>query len=229
MTILCAMRPLNDNNLATSPILSLKIFVTMALKTKISVISISLKSVLALLLLVVIACGCGSNKEKGDSLDEATLQAAEERNERLARALNDGQLGRASEMADSMSLIVDDLTPEQTIQVLLTFLSVHNEAVERKETRRDLETLRKYVDVYDIALSVNPSGTRDAFKKARKMNPAVDFDSIATSFRERLAQYDAIQDGSLIASEPEPADSAAMAADSLQKVEDIPLELRPAE
>ena len=182
---------------------------------------------LALLaILLCVACGGKSDKEH-PAPAAADLEAAELQNTRLARALTEGHVETASAMADSMSLFVDDLTPDQTVQVLMAFLTVHNEAVARKDTRRDLETLRKYVDVYDIALSVNPSDTRAAFDKARKVNPAVDLDSLATSFRERLTQYDAIHDGSLTTTEP--ADTETVTVDTANTVEEIPLELRPAE
>lgn len=166
--------------------------------------------------------GCGSKSSKDAPVTQA---AVEEQNTQLANALNQGNLKQASAMADSMSLFVDDFTPEQTVQVLMTFLRVHNDAVANKDRRRDLETIRKYIDVYDIALSVNPKDTRAALAKARKINPEVDFDAIAIEFRERLTQYDAVQDGSLVAPEPDPADSVA--TDSVK--EEIPLELRPAE
>ena len=166
--------------------------------------------------------GCGS---KGGNAEASVAESVEDQNTQLAAALNVGDLRHASEMADSMSLFVDDFTPEQTVQVLMAFLSVHNDAVAKGDRRRDLETLRKYVDVYDIAVGANPNDTRAAFAKAKKLNPAVDFDSVARSFRERLSQYDAIQDGSLVAAEAEQADSAAK--DSV--TEEIPLELSPAE
>lgn len=178
--------------------------------------------IIALATLALTATSCG-----GDSTKEQTVVSAdvEEQNTQLAEALSAGNLKAASAMADSMSLFVDDFTPEQTVQVLMAFLSVHNDAVAAKERRRDLETIRKYIDVYDIAVSTNPKDTRAAFAKAKRINPEVDFDSIAVMFRERLAQYDAIQDGTLNAPEPAAADSAA--ADSV--AEEIPLELRPAE
>ncbi|MDE5693615.1 MAG: hypothetical protein K2I09_06830, partial [Duncaniella sp.] len=138
---------------------------------------------------VVVSCGTKSGGEP-----EAVVENVDEQNTQLAEALNVGNIGRASAMADSMSLFVDDFTPEQTVQVLMAFLSVHNDAVAAKERRRDLETIRKYIDVYDIAVSTNPKDTRAAFAKAKRINPEVDFDSIAVMFRERLAQYDAIQD-----------------------------------
>ena len=172
-------------------------------------------SLIALVVLMSCMTACGSKTSGEES--ETVAESVDEQNTQLAEALNVGNIGRASAMADSMSLFVDDFTPEQTVQVLMAFLSVHNDAVAAKERRRDLETIRKYIDVYDIA---NPKDTRAAFAKAKRINPEVDFDSIAVMFRERLAQYDAIQDGTLNAPEPAAADSVA---------EEIPLELRPAE
>ncbi|MDE6171441.1 MAG: hypothetical protein K2F68_09820 [Duncaniella sp.] len=187
--------------------------------------------IIALASLALTATSCG-----GDSTKEQTVVSAdvEEQNTQLAEALSAGNLKAASAMADSMSLFVDDFTPEQTVQVLMAFLTVHNDAVSKKERRRDLETLRKYVDVYDIALSVNPKDTRAAFEKAMRINPTVNFDSIAQSFREKLTQYDAIHDGSLVTDEPQQTDTVA--ADTMpasrqnsDNPADLPLELRPAE
>lgn len=175
----------------------------------------------AAMTLLLTACG-GKKHDSGDT----TAEVAETRYTALADALNNGKLADASAMADSLSLLVDELTPEQTVQVLTAFIRVHNDAVENHQSRRDLETIRKYVDVYDIALSVNPRDTRAAFEKALEINPRIDFDAIALEFRERLTQYDAIQDGSLTAAEA-PADTAA--TDSVTVVEEIPVELRPAE
>lgn len=94
-----------------------------------------------------------------------------------------------------------------------------------------METLRKFVDVYDIALSVNPKDTRAAFQKAYSKNPSLDFDSIAKAFRAKLRDYDAMQDGSLVSAPEEPVDTTPAKVDTVpapQPVE-IPLELRPAE
>ncbi|MDE6116462.1 MAG: hypothetical protein K2O30_11325 [Duncaniella sp.] len=174
---------------------------------------------------VALTClvACGGKKESPAEVAEIT----EEQNTQLAEALSVGNIAEASAMADSMSLFVDDFTPEQTVQVLMAFLTVHNDAVASKNTRRDLETLRKFVDVYDIALSANPKDTRRAFDKARKINPEINFDSLATAFRSKLTQYDAVQDGSLVAPEPVRADTVAV--DSAKKADELPLELRPAE
>ncbi|MCM1077102.1 MAG: hypothetical protein NC411_07055 [Bacteroides sp.] len=175
----------------------------------------------------LVQTGCGG----GDAKKAEAVPAAEEvevRKSQLEQALTSGNLKQASVMADSMSLFVDDFTPEQTVQVLTAFVSLHNDATRKHESRRDLETLRKYVDVYDIALSVNPKDTREAFRKAMRKNPELDFDSIARAFREKLSQYDSMQDGSAVGPAETPADTAAIDSVTPEKPKELPVELRPA-
>lgn len=184
-----------------------------------------------LTLLLITATVCVASCSKGDkSTPDTAPKEVEEQKSQLEQALTEGNLKQASVMADSMSLFVDDFTPEQTVQVLTAFVRIHNEAASRRETRRDLETLRKYVDVYDIALSVNPNDTRAAFEKAQRRNPEIKFDSIAKAFRTKLRDYDSMQDGSLVKAAP---DTAAAKADSSATKEatkpELPLELRPAQ
>lgn len=212
-------------NLLTFVVELIQLHTTLADSTTTIMRYLFLSLILALALLS--ACRSGSKPDPevhAQTLTQDTL---------LAEALQVGNLKQAQAAADSMSLFVDDFTPEQTVRVLMTFLSVHNDAVERRNYRRDLETLRKFVDVYDIALSVNPKDTRAAFEKAKRMNPAVDFDSIARVFRDKLAGYDAVQGNSLL-TDTAPADTAAQApapapADTAAAPAELPLELRPAE
>lgn len=185
-----------------------------------------MKKLLSLLIISASICVVSCSGGRQTETAEAPVEVEEQKSQ-LEQALSTGDLRQASVMADSMSLFVDDFTPEQTVQVLTAFVRLHNDASTRRESRRDLETLRKYVDVYDIALSVNPKDTRAAFEKAKRINPELDFDAIAVDFRKKLNQYDSMQDGSLVKAAPETdsvkADSAA------QKPAELPLELRPAE
>lgn len=186
------------------------------------------KNILIILLATfvgLLSASCGKGEKKTESVP--TVESVEVKKSQLEQALTSGDLKNASVMADSMSLFVDDFTPEQTVQVLTTFVSVHNDASTGRGSRRDLETLRKYVDVYDIALSVNPKDTRAAFKKAKKKNPSLDFDSIAKVYRDKLSQYDSMQDGSLVGNS-ETSDTAAAAPDTVAKPKELPVELRPA-
>lgn len=176
-----------------------------------------------------IVLSCGGKKSSDPATDPEVVEVRESQ---LAEALSSGNLRQASAMADSMSLFVDDFTPEQTVQVLSAFIEVHTDAEAKRENRRNLETLRKYVDVYDIALSVNPKDTRAAFEKARRANPALDFDSIARAFREKLANYDSMQDGSLVSAPADTTDTTATKVDTIvakPAPKEIPLEHRPAE
>ena len=185
-----------------------------------------MKKLLSILIIgaAVSLVSCSGGKKVDGA--EAPVEV-EEQKSLLEQALSAGNLKQASVMADSMSLFVDDFTPEQTVQVLTAFVRLHTDAASRRESRRDLETLRKYVDVYDIALSVNPKATRAAFDKAKRENPDMDFDALAIEFRKKLNQYDSMQDGSLVKAAAEPD---SVKADSTErKPAELPLELRPAE
>lgn len=187
-----------------------------------------MKNPLSILIISAAVCLASCSGSKQTETAEAPVEVEEQKSQ-LEQALSAGNLKQASVMADSMSLFVDDFTPEQTVQVLTAFTRLHNEASAKRESRRDLEIMRKYVDVYDIALSVNPKDTRAAFEKAHRKNAEVDFDSLAKAFRAKLSQYDSMQDGSLVKAAPE-ADSAEVKPDSAErKNSGIPLELRPAE
>ena len=172
---------------------------------------------------------CGGGEKKTETVPETQTKEVEVQKSQLEQALTSGDLKHASVMADSMSLFVDDFTPAQTVQVLTAFVTLHNDATKRHEGRRDLETLRKFVDVYDIALSVNPKDTREAFRKAHAANPALDFDSIARAFRSRLRDYDSMQDGSLVGAAAERADTVKADSVTPKTQSELPMELRPAE
>ena len=162
--------------------------------------------------LVAVLTACSGNKNGNASV--------EEQNNQLAEALNRGDYTTASALADTMALYVDDLTPDETVSVLMAFLEFHNQA-----KGEDLETLRKYVDVYDIALDNNPNDMRAAFNKARSMNPKLDFEKAAVEFRRALAEYDAVKTyGETPVAEPDSAatDSVKAAATTEAAVSEKP-------
>ena len=138
-------------------------------------------SFLAAMALVALMTACSGGKD-------GKAEIVEVQNSQLAEALNNGDYRSASVLADSMALYVDDLSPDETVSVLMAFLEFHNQA-----KGEDLETLRKYVDVYDIAIDNNPNDMRAAFSKARSMNPNLDFEQAARDFRRALAEYDAVK------------------------------------
>lgn len=164
----------------------------------------------AMTALILASCGGKNRSSETDML-------MEQQTSQLTEALNARDYAAASSLADSMALYVDDLTPDETVTVLIAFLEIHNKAAEDNRRTDDLETLRKYVDVYDIATSANPQDMRAAFAAARKRNPQLDFEQAAQDFRRALAEYDAVR---TYGEEPQPqaaqADStAAAAADSV--------------
>ena len=154
------------------------------------------------MLAVLMACSGKKN---------AAPEIVDIQNGQLAEALNRGDYKSASVLADSMSLYVDDLEPDEVVSVLLAFLEFHNKA-----QGEDLETVRKFVDVYDIAVGENPNDMRAAFRKAQSMNPNLNFEQTAKDFRRALAEYDALRTyGETPVAEPDSAakDSAEVKVD----------------
>lgn len=163
----------------------------------------------AIIMMGISSCS-GSKRDGDEAIDEQTSQ--------LNEALQRHDIAAMSVIADSMALYVDDLTPDETVAVLLAFLEIHNNAVRNDNSKADLEVMRKYVDVFDIATGNNPNDMRAAFERARETNGSLDFERDAETFRRALADYDA---RSTYGDEPEPepakaaADSNSTATDSV--------------
>ena len=173
------------------------------------------------MMMVMALTSCGGKRS-----DETTV-IVERKNSQLTDALRSRDYSTASSLADSMALYVDDLTPDEAVTVLMAFLEAHNINADNGRESDDLETLRKYVDVYDIATGNNPNDMRAAFSRARSINPELDFEKAAGDFRRLLAEYDAVQTYGEV-SEPDknktdstattPADSVATASGSTLSV-----------
>ena len=163
----------------------------------------------AMTALMLASCGGKNRSSETDLL-------MEQQTSQLTEALHARDYAAAASLADSMALYVDDLPPDETVTVLMAFLEIHNKAADDNRRTDDLETLRKYVDVYDIATSANPQDMRAAFAEARKRNPQLDFEQAAREFRRALAEYDAVQTyGEEPLPQPARTDSTDTAADSV--------------
>lgn len=146
-----------------------------------------MKKILFVAALALVAAGlvsCGGGNDRSAAISQNSL---------LTQALASHDLQRAGALADSMASIVDELNPDETVTVLLTFLEIHNGAASSKDADADLVTLRKYVDVYELAMNADANGMRDAFSRAKKLNGNVDFEKSYNEFRRALAEYDARQ------------------------------------
>lgn len=187
----------------------------------------SICRVVAAAVIAVALAGCSSNKSDGS---EAVNE--EMRNSHLFEAINAGDMMRTSSIADSLALNVDDITNNESVAVLMAYLEVHNKASQANDRHRDLETLRKYVDVYDLSMQRDRSGMQAAIAQAKQVNPDVDLEALYRQFRAKLAEYDAIQDGDLTNDEPEKPDTTAVAVDTVSvkgSEEELPVEMRPAD
>lgn len=174
------------------------------------------------------ACGDRGDKKISDTVEESNTQ--------LYAALQDNDMPRIEMLADSMANYIDDLTPDETITVLMAYLEVHNDAARNNLKEKDLVTIRKFIDVYDIALTNNPNDFKEAMSRARDINNNVDLVSIVDSFRDRLAQYDALQggeEGPEEAAAPARPDTTKSTAEKINDIKpadaDLPEDQRPAE
>ena len=147
--------------------------------------NINLKSLIIAVAAAIVATGCGNSGSSEPAASPEVETAISTHESGLNDAINSGDIRQASNIADSLALMVDDLTPTQTVNVLATFADVVNKAKADHNTRRAYETMRKYVDVYDIGLSINPKDLRKALEADRRYN----FDSLATAYRTGLSDY----------------------------------------
>lgn len=166
----------------------------------------------AMLLPGAVSCSGGGNDSSAISDDLEDSQ--------LYEAIRSKDLGNAGSIADSMAIDVDELTNGETVAVLLAYLEIHNNAVEKGDTQKDLITLRKFVDVYDLSLGRDSKGMREALESARQINPVFNVDSLVRHFRARLAEYDAINGGDLTKPDA-PADTAKSRPDSSKTVQPV--------
>lgn len=90
---------------------------------------------------------------------------------------------------DSLALMADDLTPSEAMEVLLAYMRIINNAKATDNTQLQLETMRKYVDVYDIVLGADRSGMTDAFARLARHNATLDLAVAAKDYRAYLADY----------------------------------------
>ncbi len=148
---------------------------------------------------VMISCG---HRQKDKDIDMELVE--------LETAVNESSNTAISNI-DSLAMMADELSPAEATKVLVTYMRIHEKASAAGDTRRDLETLRKYVDFYDIVMSANGDEMRLAFEKLAARRQNVDIIASAKQYRELLADY---ASGSAIeesapeeTSKPETADS----------------------
>lgn len=135
----------------------------------------------AVVVVALMSASCGSSSTK------STLQQ-----DSLAILIQEGDVDRAYSMAKEMANRLDELTPDETVTVLLAYLQAHN-----KEKGKSREIMREYLDIYEISTGDNPNDMEDAFRRALEVNPRVDFKKIAEEFRLALSEaeaYDELDD-----------------------------------
>ncbi len=153
----------------------------------------------ALVALLGVTASCGGSKH------EASSEQAGQQQNALYEAMRSGDIAQVEIVADSLSELFDELNTDEQVTLLLAYLQVHNDAAAKKDTKHDLETIRKFMDIYELSMASNGDEITRAFNAARDLNGNVDLPVIASTFREQLADYDAVA-GEL---KPEPTPAPA--------------------
>lgn len=138
-------------------------------------------AVVAALIAASLLVSCGKS-EKQVAAEEKIVEIENE-------IIESGSSRGVSTAIDSLALNADDLTPAEAVQVLVAYMNIHEQAVADGNVRRDMETLRKYVDVYDIVLSAGGEEMSDAFKNLARRSPKYDFAATAKQYRSILSDY----------------------------------------
>lgn len=131
--------------------------------------------------MTALSVSCSGKKDKSPADEEIIA---------LEQQLNDNKQSQSMiDHIDSLALMADDLTPAEAVKVLVTYMHVVKTATENGKERLQLETMRKYVDVYDIVMGEHKSDMTEAFEAFARRNPNYNIMATAKDYRESLRNY----------------------------------------
>ena len=147
---------------------------------------------------------CGRSVEKKQIVTTVVDTVTTTQEVDVNQMLNGGA-SKMSETIDNLALNADDLEPREAVAVLVGYLEIEKEAQSSHKHKVVLETIRKFVDVYDIVISNHGDKMRDAIRR-NASSTGIDLTTVASQFRNRLHGVD---EGSGTEAAPAaPADSA---------------------
>lgn len=131
---------------------------------------------------------CGRSAEKETTVAPATTDTVVIEEVKVEQMLNGGA-AKMSETIDNLALNADDLEPREAVAVLVGYLEIEKEAQASHKHKTVLETIRKFVDVYDIVFSNHGDKMRDAIRR-NASSTGIDLTAVASQFRNRLHGVD---------------------------------------
>lgn len=179
---------------------------------------------IAALLLSATACGKSETKST-DNTTESTLDS-----DAIIEAVQQHDRKQLSQAIDDMALNADDLSPKQAVSVLIGYYEIQTQYAAEHRTKQSLETMRNFVDVYDIVMSNHGNDFKKALSSTSQVFPDVDFTQVYQTYVDKLSGYE----GGTPSPEALATDTAGMPttpADSMTTTDSdqLPPELRPAE
>lgn len=131
---------------------------------------------------------CGRSAEKEQTVVPANTDTVVTEQVKVDQMLNGGA-AKMSETIDNLALNADDLEPREAVAVLVGYLEIEKEAQAAHKHKAALETIRKFVDVYDIVISNHGDKMRDAIRR-NASSTGIDLTAVASQFRNRLHGVD---------------------------------------
>lgn len=141
-------------------------------------------NIVASILISFAAISCGGSSKKTESQTDTVATPTIDVDEML-----NGGANKMTESLDNRALFADDLEPQEAVAVLVGYLEIEKDAKTARRTRKELETMRKFVDVYDIAISNHGDKMRSAISQYASAK-GVDLSVVAGEFRDRLRGVD---------------------------------------
>lgn len=186
----------------------------------------SITAAITAILLSASACSSSSDK-KADAVEPQSDVDPDA----IIEAVQNHDRKQLSQAIDEMALNADDLSPKQAVSVLMGYYELQSQYASEHRTKQSMETMRNFVDVYDIVSSNHGADFKRALESTKQYFPDVDFTAIYLQYADKLSGYE----GGGVYTEPTEsvADSTHTATiDSVaenQSSDQLPPELRPAE
>lgn len=185
-----------------------------------------IRATIFLLIATIALAATTTSCSKKNKNQDTEIVDIEQTDDALRMAIEHHDRKQLSSMLDDMALNADDLSPESGVSVLMGYYEMYTQYAGERRSRQAMETMRNFVDVYDIVNANHKENFKRALKKTNPVYPNVDFEEVYAQFQEKLANYDGSW-GSVADAEPQESGDSTEVAEA--DTTDLAPEFRPAE
>lgn len=143
-----------------------------------------MKPAYPIIILALTAIGCNSSDKNATEITEDISTSQE-----VVDYTDHGHAPRSTMHIDSLANEADFLSPGEGVGVLIAYVEVKSEAEKAGKIKEAYETMRKFVDLYNIVSNNHKNDFKKAVNKALR-STGTDLSALAVEYREKLADYD---------------------------------------